>query len=113
MRDVKVFLVGMIIPVLKKRLKKHGILIYDKRLDCDVAVVLYGAFSNPLAFRKRILVYWMQNDVHTYTVAFHSLYLPILNEYYDDLIDLTECKSFEEIGDRIAEEVKRLENETA
>ena len=113
MQNVKVFLSRHFkIPRLKDRLNNYNISLYQETMNCDVAIILYGAYANPLAFKKRILAYWLQNDGKVYSLGFYSLYLPVLREYYDDLIDLTKCKDFEEIGDKIAKEVKRLENET-
>jgi len=113
MQDVKIFLAPRVVmPPLEERLQKYGIPIYDKVVDCDVAIILHGAVTNPLAFKKPILAYWVLDDGKLYSIAFIAFYLPILKEYYDDVIDLTRCKDFDEIGDELAKEVKRLENET-
>lgn len=111
-RDVKVFLGKIEIVELRKELEEHDIPIYDKKTDCDMAIVLYGAYTNPLIFQNRILAYWVLADNKLYNQAFLSLYLPVLKEYYDELIDLTQCNNYEEMAHIIAKEVKRLQNET-
>ena len=114
MHSVRVFLTHHYdIPKLEERLSKHGIPLHREKADCDVAFVLHGGFTNPLIFDgKRVLAFFLKNDNHLWNTCFVSLYMPILKHYYDEFIDLGGAKTFSEMADKIAVEVKRLENAT-
>lgn len=115
MRDVKVFLTHHYnIPKFSMRLFEHGIQVHQKETDCDTALVIFGDFTNPLAFKKkRVMAYYSRdNEIGAWYTLFPSLYKPILDHYYDEIIMLPKCNTFVEMADRIAEEVKRLQNET-
>lgn len=98
---------------LEKRLSEYGIPVWHQNADCGAAVIIDGAHVNPLVFNgKRILAHIFTNNGKIWYTAFYSLYKPVLEHYYDEMLDLTACKSLEEIADRIAEKVKGLESET-
>ena len=115
MRGVKVFLARQYnIPKFKIRLFEHGIQLHQKESDCDTALVIFGDFTNPLVFKKKkVLAYYRRNnDVGAWYLLFSSLYKPILDHYYDEIIMLPQCSNYVEMADNIAKEVKRLQNET-
>ena len=110
MRDVKVFMATrMPIKEVEDCLTKKGIGVHGEAKPCDVSVAIYGAHINPLALKgKRVLIYWVQKDKAMWSLAFRSLYLPILKEYYNELNDLSHCSTFTEIGNEIVKHVEQF-----
>jgi len=120
MRDVKVFLTersasSKLSIELEKALSNYNIPVYHENRDCDTAIALKGDFINPLAFNgKRVLAFYLITDdlATIWDIIFGPLYKPILHHYYDELIDIGGYDTIDKMADRIAKEVKRLENET-
>lgn len=77
----------------------NGIRVYSEPTPANVSIVIDGKNENPLAFNgKRVLAYWA--DVWKDKDYFNELYKPILEEYYDDMIDLTNL-TFEEVKEAL------------
>jgi len=89
-------------------LTENGVTVCKEEEPCDVSIAVFGAYTNPLALKgEKVLIYWVQNDMTVWSLAFYSLYLPILHEYYDRLIDLTNCNTLTEIGENIVKYVEQ------
>ena len=97
MRDVKLFHslrhIGMKHVVdLAKELEKREIYIYVEPIKADVSIVLFGNYSNPVCLHgKKVLAFdatrW---GIYTDTAQGWEMYKPILEEYYDEFIDMTD-----------------------
>ena len=115
MRNVKVFMApNYLLPGFEERLsKKYNIAVHRKQEDCDVSLIMHGSLVNPLVFKtKRVLLLFFLKDDQLWKWAFSTLYGPVVKHYYDEIVNLTHCTTEDELADRTAEEVKRLENET-
>lgn len=63
-------------------------------IPCDVSVVLNGKFVNPLPlYGKKILLYKIAD---WQPVKWKAMYQPVIEEYYDTLIDITN-RNLEEV----------------
>ncbi len=86
---------GKWFPLVNKlRAMNHR--VYTTAKPADISVVLSGKFENPLALSGiRILVFirgeWQPKN------SFATIWQKILQEYYDDMIDLTSTDSNEAI----------------
>ena len=100
------------IPPLEEQLAEFHIPVFKVVAECDHAIVLYGAYENPMPFKHSTLAYWMHNDTQFWTLGFHSFYLPVLRHYYDEFLDCTKCKTYDEVAEKVAEYVKKKQNET-
>jgi hypothetical protein len=76
---------------LVQELEKREIFIYVEPIKADVSIVLFGNFTNPLPLRgKRVLAYDASRWMPEVPVPLGwKMYEPILEEYYDEMIDLT------------------------
>ena len=70
-----------------KRVILKGYSIHTEPIECDVSVVLNGKFVNPLPLHgKKVLLYRMKD---WQPMKWIEMFAPILEEYYDDMIDIT------------------------
>ena len=77
-----------------KILKNNSIDILIRPEKADVSIVLSGAAENAgILYGKKILMYnikdWMEKEPELIEQYKFNLYRPILEEYYDELIDLS------------------------
>ena len=114
MRNVKVFLASHYdMPSLVKALNQYGIKIYQDKSECDTALVLFGDYVNPMAFKgKKVMAHRVASmNYRVWELTFFSMVMPVLKHYYDEFIDMSKCSTMIDMGNMIANEVKRLENE--
>ncbi len=66
--------------------EEQGHTIYTKPIECDISVVLNGKLVNPLPLHgKKVLLYKADEWG---VVKWKPMYQPILEEYYDEMIDI-------------------------
>jgi hypothetical protein len=66
-------------------LSKRGQKVEVDYKPCDVAIVLGGRFNNPVLWKKRILFY----NKKQWANWWDGLFGPVVEEYYDKLLDIT------------------------
>ena len=70
-------------------LKEKGITIHIEPKSCDYSVVLGGCFVNPIPLQgKKILAV---NTQEWQAAKWEFMFRPILEEYYDKMINVTGC----------------------
>ena len=66
--------------------EKQGHTIHTEPIKCDISVVLNGKFVNPLPlYGKKVLLYKADEWG---AVKWKPLFQPVLEEYYDLMIDI-------------------------
>ena len=85
-------------------IRKEGYTVDTDKSDADVSIVLGGRFENPLIFKgKKVMAYdameWLRNVPIPW--GFEA-YKVILEEYFDDFIDLTNL-NVQERADKVIE----------
>ena len=88
-------------------IRDKGYPVDTDKSEADVSIVLSGRFENPLIFKgKKVMAYdameWLRNVPLPW--GFNA-YKEILEEYYDDFIDLTNL-NVEERVEKIIEYIK-------
>lgn len=88
-------------------IRDAGYTVDKDKSDADVSIVLSGRFENPLIFKgKKVMAYdameWLRNVPIPW--GFES-YKVILDEYYDDFIDLTNL-NVQERADKVIEYIR-------
>jgi len=78
--------------------EEQGHTIHTEPIECDISVVLNGKFVNPLPlYGKKVLLY--KADEWN-TIKWKAMYEPVLEEYYDQMIDI-EGRDLGEIIEKI------------
>jgi len=93
-------------------LKKRDVKVHDNIADADVSIVISGRFINLLILKgKKVLAYnaheWLGNVP---VPSGFNMYKPVLDEYYDDYIDLTGI-SVEDCAEKIIKYIGKCNND--
>lgn len=73
------------IPIYEE-VKELGYNIHTEPVECDISIVLNGKFVNPLPLRGKKILFYHTSDWQLH--KWKAMFKPILEEYYDDLIDI-------------------------
>jgi len=97
-------------------LKENGIDILTESEQTDVSIVLSGAWENAGILQgKRILFYdikdWMEKEPDRLEPYKFELYRPILEEYYDEFINLSDMSNKGKANEILAK-IKEIKNES-
>lgn len=97
-------------------LKENGIDILTESEETDVSIVLSGAWENAGILQgKRILFYdikdWMEKEPDRLEPYKFELYRPILEEYYDEFINLSDMSNKGKANEILAK-IKEIKNES-
>lgn len=97
-------------------LKENGIDILTESEQTDVSIVLSGAWENAgILHGKRILFYdikdWMEKEPDRLEPYKFELYRPILEEYYDEFINLSDMSNKGKANEILAK-IKEIKNES-
>ena len=97
-------------------LKDNGIDILTESEQTDVSIVLSGAWENAGILQgKRILFYdikdWMEKEPDRLEPYKFELYRPILEEYYDEFINLSDMSNKGKANEILAK-IKEIKNES-
>ena len=77
-----------------EEVKELGYTLHTEPVECDVSVVLNGKFVNPLPLRGEKILFYKLEDWQR--VKWKAMFEPILEEYYDELIDISD-RNLEEL----------------
>ncbi len=71
-------------------LEELGFPVYDEKVDCDLAVILNAIMFNPSAFKNKVGFIYSDpgGDFNSWDFWVEHVYTPVLEKYYDHLIDL-------------------------
>ena len=70
-----------------KQVEQQGYHIHTEPIECAVSVVLEGKLVNPLPLHgRKVLLYKMDE---WQPMKWKNMFSPILEEYYDQMIDIT------------------------
>ena len=73
-------------PIFDALTERGSVIHVSEPVECDVSVVLNGKVENPVPLSgKKVLVYDRQ---HWSEMKWKSIFKNILEEYYDDMIDI-------------------------
>lgn len=68
-------------------LAQKGVIVHGKPQEADISVVLSGKFENPCILKgKKVWAY----TASEWTMPGFSSYIPVVKEYYDETINLTD-----------------------
>ena len=70
--------------------EKNNVPINLKPEDCDISVALEGKFVNPVALCGKKILLCKPDEWQIFKWVY--MYKPILEEYYDKIVDITEIK---------------------
>lgn len=89
------------LPIIDS-LEENGYDVYPTTEQTDKAIILSGKFENPTVFScKKVLIYHRKEWIHVW-----EFFEPIVEEYYDEMIDVTEL-SLRKTVETIIDEVKK------
>ena len=78
-------------------LEDRGHRVYTHARDTDISIILHGTFENPCIFKGKKVLAFNSEDWGKHGEWEH-LFKPILEEYYDEFIDITGLSSKEQAG---------------